>query len=193
MRPVVESSHYLSFFIPHLSDRYAPKFIHLIRDGRGFVASGMNRRRWYFLPRPLWLLVIRLEPVLRLRRWQYFKWEYHRLLPPRAARTRFEKLAWLWSEYNLEIDRMLVGCGAAAMRVKLEDFRDDPRQTINMIMSFIGVGSEGLLHDMVRICTSRPNISSRRPFPLPDQWDEPTVWRYQKWAGQASSYFGYEY
>lgn len=42
----IESSHFLSHVIPDLRDRYDARFIHLYRDGRDFVRSGLERD-WY--------------------------------------------------------------------------------------------------------------------------------------------------
>jgi hypothetical protein len=42
----VESSHFLSQLIPELRARYNARFIHLYRDGRDFVRSGLERP-WY--------------------------------------------------------------------------------------------------------------------------------------------------
>ena len=85
----VESSHFLSFLIPHLDTLYKPRFIHLVRDGRDFVRSGMSRK-WYTdhdgpsaLPNTMA--------------------EGHRLDPPPEADTRFKKISWLWAETNRKI------------------------------------------------------------------------------------------
>lgn len=42
----IESSHFISHFIPDLRDRYDARFIHLYRDGRDFLRSGLERD-WY--------------------------------------------------------------------------------------------------------------------------------------------------
>lgn len=190
-RVYIESSHYLAFFIPYLQERYHPKFIHLTRDGRGFVTSGMGRRRWYFLPRLLRRLQIAIEETFHFHMSRHSLQEYHRLWPPRAARTKVEKLAWLWSEYNLSIKRMLTECNTISIHVKLEDFQDSARDTITVITDYIGVDGRDVLDDMVAICHSRPNVAVKKRFPPPSEWSRETVRQYDRWAAEASAIFGY--
>jgi hypothetical protein len=72
----VESALWYTMLIPQLDGR----FIHLIRDGREFVRSGLTRT-WY---------TPKQSPV----------WRPHQLLPPPHLESRLGMMCWRWAEYQ---------------------------------------------------------------------------------------------
>lgn len=155
----VESSHYCSHLIRELYELYGAKFIHLHRDGRSFVESGLAREEWYSRPGfkktfGAWLRHKTLLPIGN-------GWNDHRLSPPRGMCTRVEKISWLWKTINEEIIRGLENVPAdAQMRVPLEKFDE---KYIEKIICFIGVSSSLNVDtdELLAAAESRPNKSAK--------------------------------
>ena len=80
----IESSWFISAILPELVQLYPDaKIIHLVRDGRDFVRSGMNR--FWFSGKK--------SDLKRVGIWTRDKWG-----PPASCKTRFQKICWLWAE-----------------------------------------------------------------------------------------------
>ena len=80
----IESSWFISAMLPELVQLYPnAKIVHLVRDGRDFVRSGMNR--FWFSGKQ--------SDLKRVGIWTRDKWS-----PPALCETRFQKICWLWAE-----------------------------------------------------------------------------------------------
>lgn len=187
----VDTSVYLTFFTPHLHTRYQPKFIHLLRDGRDFVRSGMSRKNWYALPRPLRRAQMAMVDALPFRPRLNARREYLRLWPPEDAGTKLEKIAWLWAEYNTRIEQMLDSCGSTHLQLRLEDVQSDPRAALTRVLEYIGATDLTRLAEMVALCETRPNRTTEAGFPAADEWSAEQRAQYTQWAGTAAAHFAY--
>jgi hypothetical protein len=182
-----ESSHQLTFLVPAIAQAFRPRFVHLIRDGRPFVRSGLARG-WFILPKPArlgMLAVARASTAVGYPVWEY---EMHRLWPPRSARSRVARVSWLWAQYNLAIDRGMRESGAESIRMRLEDFETAPEAAIDRLLTFVGLAPGDRLPELAERCRARPNKTER---PLDERWTDEDEADYQRWAGPAARYFGY--
>jgi hypothetical protein len=184
----VESSTYLSFLVSQLKDRYDAKFIHLVRDAREFVASGLARG-WYKWPLPVRWLRLQLGSRATRSLQSSLEWECHRLWPPDGARSRAAQVAWLWQEYNLGIDRRLREAGAESLRMKLEDFERDAKSALQGVLAFAGIDASARLDEMVSVAQRRPNRRRGKQKTL--QWTPADEDALNQWAGSARAHFGY--
>lgn len=193
----VESSHFCSHLIPVLHQLYEARFVHLYRDGRAFVRSGLERE-WY--PTSQWSEVLRAsnirEEIKRyLRRHYFFEvgslWDDHRLAPPRELRTRVEKITWLWVEINRSILSSLERLPEEArLEFRLEDIDGG---AIRSLLGFIGVRAEGgMVEEMLEVASVRPNRTEERSVPAFTDWsyeDQDAFWRL---AGPMMERLGYD-
>jgi len=183
----VESSHFLSHLIPELQDRYEARFIHLYRDGRDFVRSGLGRN-WYRRSRvDEWVKTqIRRTFALDLG----FSWADHRLDPPGRLRSRFERIAWLWAEINGVILRGLERVPPGRVEsVRVEDFGED---TVRRLSRFLGFElEENLLKRMLGVAARRPNRTRRYRAASPDAWSDRQIEQFYAIAGEMYERLGY--
>lgn len=164
----VESSHYCSHLIPELYEFWGGRFVHLYRNGRDFVRSGLARPWWYPSDRRPALGLDRLKSATRkwLRRNLFIDWgegwDDHRLPPPSDLRTRIEKISWLWVEINqVIIDSVSVLPDHASMSLQLESFN---RRTVSDLLDFIGVETNAsLTARMLAKAHERPNSGEVSP------------------------------
>lgn len=183
----VESSHFLSHLVPDLEDLYEPKFVHLFRDGRDFVRSGLEMgfyqgrgrlgevKRW-----------VRQRTGLKIGN----VWEDHRLSPPRDLRSPFERTAWLWAEINGEILSHLADIprGRRAS-VPLEEFGSSQ---LRDLLEFLGVDLDRAPFDsMLELAEARPNRTEERELPGPELWSDERRNRFREIAGSMMRRLGY--
>lgn len=169
----VESSHYCAHLIPILHDLFDARFIHLYRDGRSFVRSGLERESWYphtsFSPVG-WGKKYIAEKIRR----KYFLnfgniWDDHRLEPPSEMTTRIEKITWLWTEINKIIIRDLETIPSDRyMNVALEEIN---RDAIIRILDFIGAAPINL-DKMIETMNKKPNKTKEHSIPHFEDWSE---------------------
>lgn len=188
-RIYVESSHFLSHLIPELRERYGARFVHLYRDGRHFVRSGLER---------LWYKDAGVKRTLStwLRRRTGLPFGIasrdHRLDPPPEMATRFEKTAWLWTEINRVIlDALDDVPDVDMMAVKLEAFGPD---AIRQLQTFLGLDADSdLLGQMRERARRRPNRTEDRVVPPPEEWEPSAVERFWGIAGKMMKELGYRH
>lgn len=190
----VESSHFLSHLIPDLEERYEPTFVHLYRDGRDFVRSGIERG-WYDTRRAtlagaMWLAVLRW-----IRRWTALSvgqvWEDHRLSPPRELSDRFERIAWLWAEINGEILRHLGQIPSSRRKeVCLEEF---DATALEDLLGFLDLQlEEAPMERMIELARRKPNRTEEREVPRPERWSKGWRRRFREIAGPTMRQLGYD-
>ncbi len=183
----VESSHYTSLLIEELYNLYNAKFVHLYRDGRYFVRSALEKG-WH-KQEPL---KYRIKTLVR-RRWLIDTGRERvdqRLAPPRKLKTRFEKLAWLWSETNEHILRYLSSIpDESKFSIRVEDFNKD---MLIDLQNFIGVSSgPETINEMLAIANRKPNKSKDFASPLSEDWSGWQKQRFNEIAGEMMHKLGY--
>jgi len=162
----IESSHYCSHLIEELHQLYGARFIHLHRDARDFVRSGLARSWWYPAYSGLRGGLVRAKHgVEGWVRHHYFldvgsTWRDHRLEPPAHLKTRAEKIVWLWAEINQTIlasfERLPPGTTTS---LALEQVSEE---SLRELLDFIGVDAPPpLLRDMISVASAKPNRSTR--------------------------------
>ncbi len=183
-----ESSNYASMLIEELYDLFDARFIHLYRNGRDFVVSGLQRG-WYIDN----TLKTKMKNWLRRR---FFldtgKTAQDNLLdPPGHLGSRLEKIAWLWVEINKNILEKLERLPEEnRFSFSLECLNKD---RIEELLDFIGVEKErGLIDDMLSVAMSRPNRTKTIKIPEEDVWTEENIKRFYSIAGDMMKRLGYE-
>lgn len=184
----VESSHFMSHLIPEIYERYGACFVHLYRDGRQFIRSGLERG-WYEKPGiggrvKTWIRRSLGVPI-------GFSFRDHRLDPPSDMTTRFDKIAWLWVEINRAILEALDRLPETdVMEVRLEAFGP---KTIRRLLAFVGhkVNSD-LLARMRDVAERRPNRTENRTVPPAEDWGPTKVERFWKIAGNMMRRLNYD-
>lgn len=183
----VESSHFLSHLIPDLLERYDARFVHLHRDGRQFVRSGLDRP-WYG-PRSFKALLedrVRRSTGLNIGN----SYRDHRLSPPSGLKTRFEAISWLWTEINAQILRHLDGVpDERRFAARLEDIGP---ALLCRLLKFLRQDSDpAILERMCSLAAERPNRTREHSTPPQDAWDANSRQRFSQIAGDMMSKLGY--
>ncbi len=184
----VESSNYASHLIDELYSLFDARFIHLYRDGRDFVRSGLQRD-WY-----------RDEPLKsRIKSWIRRRYLVdvgrsaldNLLSPPRSLKTRFEKIAWLWVETNRSILRSFSRLpDDHKLSLSLESLDGDRLAEIHR---FIGADVEqGILKEMLSVAAGRPNKTQSFNVPEYADWSDWERKRFDEIAGGMMSRLGYD-
>jgi len=199
-RIYIESSHYCSHIITDIHSVFNSLFIHLYRDGRPFVRSGLERDWWYpksyadVRGRGTFKGFREIAITRRLRRTFLLNighvMDDHRLAPPFHFKTRLEKISWLWTEINRSILSQLDALPSSAYTsIALEDFSPS---LIRDLLHFVGVDRDSdLIDEMITMGRRRPNRTKSRSIPPFDEWtdeDQTTFW---KIAGDMMDRLGY--
>lgn len=183
----VESSHFLSHLIPELLQRYDARFVHLYRDGRDFVRSGLERK-WYQPQGPLGLLRDALRRSTALDIWNSYR--DHRLKPPRGITTRLEAVAWLWAEINSRILQHLEQVPQESrLGIRLESFGP---KTLGRLTAFLQLETApDLIERMSAVATGKPNRTTTRSVNGWEQWEPHQQESFKRVAGRMMERLGY--
>jgi hypothetical protein len=187
----VESSHYASHLIQELYELYEARFVHLHRDGRAFVRSGLELDYWYpesyadVFKRSFLGGVWEHEVLNRIRRRGLldvgFSWNDHRLDPPDNLESRVEKVSWLWNEINRSVLDQLATVPADSFSISLDDFS---RDVLQKLLDFLEVSSSPTLLDtMLDIANRKPNRTKKRSVAAFSEWnaeDQEAFWSVAK-------------
>lgn len=173
----IESSHYCSHLVQILDELYDAKFIHLYRDGRNFVRSGLQRRTWYPNHSNKAPVEERVKEYLRriLRRNLLLdvgnSWDDHKLIPPNKYATRVEKISWLWVEINSIIINSLSELPKNKYTsIKLETFN---KSGVEKVLEFLQLNpASDSKQKMKEICTSKPNQTNSKRIQPFDKWNQ---------------------
>lgn len=168
-----ESDHHLFNLIPLLAEVLPEaKFIWLIRDGRGVVASGVARG-WYDPERE--------AAAWPTRRWGPGIWDYYRIRGdlvgevPAEEWQRMsvhEKNCWYWAHVQRTIEAGLAPLPKSRwMLVKLEELGS----TIPDILAFLGVPPAELAVPVAN--------TSRKPVRSWDSWSPAETDAFWRWCG----------
>lgn len=193
----VESSHFCSHLIEDLHAMHNARFIHLHRDGRAFVRSGLERDWWYPERRTAIFGDKHSENNL-FKRWIRRKFltdigfssDDHRLDPPRYMKSRVEKISWLWVEINSVImNQMAYLPTDAYTSISLNSFS---RNEVEKLLRFIGASdAEEVVGPMMRAASHRPNRTRERRIPPFNEWEDEQKQRFWKIAGPLMTELGY--
>lgn len=184
----VESSHFLSHLIPELRERYNARFVHLFRDGRDFVRSGLERG-WYRNGKlGLVRTIVRRRTGLAVGN----SFVDHRLDPPSKYDSRFERIAWLWAEINGQIlDYLKAVPEENQTKVRLETFG---AEAIRELLAFLGHPAEDrLVLEMAEVGAKKPNRTEDREVPPPGDWGEERLRRFHAIAGEMMNRLEYDH
>lgn len=187
-----ESSHFLSHLIPELTELYDGRYIHLYRDGRDFVRSGLQRG-WWYADRSDWTLKHMIRRWLRRKFFIEFSdagWEDHRLEPPRGLKSRMQKIAWLWTEINSVILSDLQELPSSdRLALKLEDFGEN---SVKLVLDFLALPStRSVVEQIVRVVKSKPNKTGNLEVPEFSEWPEEKKKEFWQVAGAMMERLGY--
>jgi len=186
----VESSHFASHLIPVLDRLWGAKFVHLVRNGRDVVRSGLRRSTWYG----------KISLKARVAAWLRRRLPLaevgdtfldHRLDPPRECRTRVARIAWLWAEVNRVCLRNLATIPPERqMRLHVEALGPT---TLTALLQFIGADPEpALIARMLALADTRPNASPHDSQAEAPTWRAEEEEQFRAFAGSMMQQMGYE-
>jgi|10_taG_2_1085330.scaffolds.fasta_scaffold26815_3 hypothetical protein len=168
----VESSWFLSAILEEIIEKYPDALVvHLVRDGRDFVRSGMNR--FWFKPGALS---------------RYNAWTRDRWSPPSECRSRLEKISWLWAEQQriqrLSMEKIPKKNNGGVIR--LEDLISTPH--INKFADQIGLP---YTDDIILEKTNK----SKNPYVIPHwkSWNDEYIDQTKRWLGDELREYDYEW
>lgn len=183
-----EASPFLIQLVKPLYEIYRPRFIYLYRDGRDYARSGLTRSWYERVDTRTYLARI-------LRHWTLKPFgnpfEDGWLVPPKEAKTRFEKIAWLWNEKNTRIQSQLQQVPQEdVFRLKLESFG---HQTIQKLLDFLELEvTSALVETMVEVAETRPNkTKGEYSIPPKQDWRDRRMDRFMHFAGEQMHILGY--
>lgn len=172
-----ETANRLTYFAPAIRRVFADAiFIHLVRDPREVVRSGMDRG-WYdtnpwdegrIVPRPG-------DPY-------HERW---------AEMTPFEKCIWFWHETNrFAADFMATLPPGAGMTLRSEGLFSGDLEALEEICRFVGV--ELPRPKLIRkVLQRKENFQRRRSFPRADAWSAEQRSALERIAGEMMERLGY--
>ncbi|MCA9367237.1 hypothetical protein KC887_03170 [Candidatus Kaiserbacteria bacterium] len=174
----IESNNRLFSLIPILRESFpGSKFIHLVRDGRDVVRSGMDRG-WYqkndIFPDRLTACDIANDP------WRD-EWENF---------TPFEKSSWLWQTVDDFIYKDTVG-QADSHCVRFEEVFDRQRNYPGLYSIAAFLELQTLLTFPLDEPIAQTNTNRGTHFPRWNTWDEETIEKFNRIAGKSLIRYGY--
>jgi hypothetical protein len=173
----VETSPQNTFLAPAIVSAIPQaRFIHLVRDPRYVVRSGI-RRKWYggnLADKN------RIEPNRQTR--ESYKWENYSL---------FEKNAWLWAETNRKIEEFLQTLPhQQKLFVKSESLFNNDQETIQDIFAF-AKSSLPSKAKLSRVLKRKLNHQRTGEFLQVDEWEENLMSTLKSMTGDLITRYGY--
>ena len=176
-RGYVETSPGATFLGPAILDAVkGVRFIHIVRDPREVVRSGM-RRKWYEGHTADCTRIIPRAGTEEQKAWNNF--------------NSFQKNLWLWTETNRQIWEFTKNLPKERiLLVRSEDIFSAYGDTIGKIFSFIGstMPSESKI---VHILGKKLNSQKTGSFPTPSDWTDDMIINLRTISGQTASLLGY--
>jgi len=173
----IETSPQVTFLSPIiLASIPSVRFIHLVRNPRFVVRSGM-RRKWYEgHPADH----TRIIPHLESEAGQ--KWKTY---------TAFQKNIWLWKETNRWIVEFLSTVpDKQQLTLHSEDIFAAKKESIDKLFNFVSAPTPSS-KKVLGILNKVLNAQKNGHFPEPNQWNEEMEIELRKNAGQTAKYLGY--
>jgi hypothetical protein len=174
----IETSPQVTFLAPIIAKFFPQaKFIHIVRDPRHVVRSGM-RRQWYVdNPNDKFRITPSIEDE------NYSKWNHY---------SPFQKNVWLWSETNRWIREFT---SSLPPENKLLFFSEDifsgNMDKIYGLFNFLNTTSPSE-EKIIKILKKKLNIQKYGKFPTIDDWTPEMLKQLVDIAGNTSSELGYD-
>lgn len=179
----IESNNRLfSLMNPLINIFDSPKIIHIVRDGRDYVRSGMSRHYGgYYSERDI-------NPRLQANYFPddpyYDEWK---------KMSQFEKICWLWQKKDGFILNDVENYDNA-ITVKFEDiFIKDGYPGILKMAKFLGFGKKKLKSEFVEMQSNKINKSKEYKIPKWEEWNQNMLKKFDEIAGEhMKNYYNYE-
>jgi hypothetical protein len=173
----IETSPQVTFLSPIIHSVIPEaKFVHVIRDPRNFIRSGM-RRRWY-VDHPMDETRIKPPSNSKLNdEWQ--NWSPYR------------KIIWLWQETNLWIDKFINALGhKKRLFLHAEEIFEPQFDSIEKLYHFLN-SSMPSKKKIKTILSKKMNAQTSGDFPKFGDWTNDMYTELIENAGKTAEYFGY--
>jgi len=173
----VETSPQVTFLAPIIHSVIPEaKFVHVVRDPRNFIRSGM-RRRWY-VDHPMDETRIKPPANSKLNdEWQ--NWSPYR------------KIIWLWQETNLWIDKFMNTLGhGKRLFLHVEKIFEQQFDSIEKLYHFLN-SSVPSKKKIKIIISKKMNTQTSGDFPKFGDWSNDMNIELIESAGKTAEYFGY--
>jgi len=177
----VESNNRLFSLIDPLRDVFNDyKIIHIIRDGRDYVRSGMSRE-WYTKKDKY----PRLKATYFSNDLYYDKWD---------TMSRFEKICWRWQKKDGFILDSIKD-DPNSITVKFEDiFKDDDYKGIYQIAEYIGLPKSETDKMIDKMMNRKVNSTSKHIIDKWSSWSQDMVESFEEIAGEhMKKYYDYKW
>ncbi len=174
----IETSPQNTFLMPTIMELFPnTKFIHLVRDPRYVIRSGM-RRQWYD-GNPY--DKTRITPLSNSE--DYYKWKKY---------NSFQKNIWLWNETNQWILNMFAQLqDNQKLMLKSEDLFDFNKETIEKMFAFVDTKIPEK-KQIMSVFRKKLNKQQKGIFPEINAWSEEMNQEIKKIAGNTAIVLGYK-
>lgn len=173
----IETSPQVTFLAPIIYQVISNvKFIHVVRDPRMVVRSGM-RRQWYENNPSDKTRIVPSSSSEIGQQWQYY--------------SSFQKNAWLWAETNKWIINFMSQLPEERkIRVHSEDLFDFDEETVKRIFTFINQPMPSQ-RKIEKILGQKLNIQKNGQFPEPFDWSQSMYNDLISITGKVANQLGY--
>jgi len=173
----VETSPQVTFLAPAILANYpTARFIHLVRDPRDVVRSGMRRKWFSGHPGDKSRISPSSNSQVALR------WEKY---------NSFQKNVWLWSETNRWISQFLTTLSPQnKLLVRAEDIFSGNLAGVHTLYNFIGTTAPSE-KKITHLLHKKLNAQTSGTFPVSSEWTDEMQQDLREIAGKTASEFGY--
>lgn len=211
----IESNPYLIFLIPIIREVFLDyKIVHIVRDGRDWLRSAMNRGVYSSIIDYLPLQIInffrfilkdniRLPPSKKIKFQTYYRdiWRFRiddfkekTHFKSWAYMTQFEKLAWMWSKIN-KVAYKEVQDDTNVKLIKFEDIfnKGSGYPGLKQIIQFFDLNNlwQNFNGDLDLIFSEKINKSQAYSFPHWKNWKREWVTKFNQIAGETMELYKY--
>jgi hypothetical protein len=174
----IETSPQCTFLAPTIAELVANvRFIHLVRDPRDVVTSGM-RRQWYAGHPADETRIVPREDLTMGAPWQ--------------SLSPFQKNLWLWTETNEWILNFLSSLPESRwLLVHSEDVFNADKVTLEKLFDFVG-SSLPAMSRINRVLSKKYNAQKTGTFMKPTTWADDMYAELERIAGATARAFGYD-
>lgn len=154
------------------------RFIHLVRDPRSVIRSGM-RRNWYANSPYDYIRITPKNDSEIADKWKYF--------------SSFQKNVWLWNETNKWIiDFMSIMPYEKALLIHSEELFDRNEETLIRLYDFLGTQKPSNRRINL-ILKKKLNIQKTGEFPVTQDWSRSMVDDFIQLAGNTARALNYDF
>lgn len=177
-RGYVETSPQVTFLAPIILDAIPEaRFIHLARDPRSVIRSGM-RRRWFDGHSNDASRITPTSATQYEQKWNQF--------------NSFQKNAWLWNETNRWILQFASTLpNGKVLKIRSEDVFSGDQQTLQSLYGFIGSAVPAASR-IQRLLKKKMNAQKSGDFPSWDQWSKEQIQEMRNIAAETAEKLGYD-